>query len=246
MSRTLHADQLVAHRGWRNRYPENTLLAVEAAIAVGALHVEIDIQFTADGEIIVFHDRNLMRMCEVDHDVYSLNFADLAGYTVTSAQRLGSNDTDTHISRLHEVAALIQSHPAVTLYVEIKKDILDHYSPAQTLTALATALANVQPQVVLISFDYAILHNAAARGWRVGPVLCEWDDLGNPTLFPANPDCLFLDSVQIPQGERLDSLPFNCVVYEIGERDAALAWLARGASKVETYCIGEMLEHTGC
>ncbi|HCS29516.1 MAG TPA: hypothetical protein DIW43_18825 [Spongiibacteraceae bacterium] len=237
----LNADQLVAHRGWRNRYPENTLLAVNGAIDAGARHIEIDIQFTADAEVVVFHDRNLLRMCEVDLDIYSLSFADLRQFKVTSAQRLGSHDTDTHISSLREVGALVACHPDVTLYIEIKKDILDHFSSEQTLAALAEALPELRPRVVLISFDYAILHHAAALGWRVGPVLCEWHDLDTPTLFPANPDCLFLDREQIPLDARLDALPFNCVVYEIGSRDAALDWLARGAAKVETYYIGEML-----
>lgn len=239
--KSLTADQLVAHRGWRNRYPENTLLAVNGAIDAGARHIEIDIQFTADGEVVVFHDRNLLRMCEVDLDIYSLTFAELNQFKVTSAQRLGSHDTDTHISSLREVGALVQCHPAVTLYIEIKKDILDHFSSGQTLTALAEALPELRSRVVLISFDYAILHDAAALGWRVGPVLCEWHDLKTPALFPANPDCLFLDREQIPLNERLDTLPFNCVVYEIGSLDAALDWLARGATKVETYYVGEML-----
>lgn len=243
MSNRLTADRLVAHRGWRNRYPENTLLAVNAAITAGARHIEIDVQLTADGEVVVFHDRNLQRMCGVDADLYSLEFASLSHYTVSSAQRLGSNATDTHISSLSEVSELIQQHAGVTLYVEVKQDILEHFSREHTLAALAKALRPIRSQVVVISFDYAILHDAAALGWRVGPVLCEWDDLRDPTLFPANSDCLFLDCEQVPEGESLDALPFPGAVYEIGSRDVALQWLARGASKVETYCIGEMLEH---
>lgn len=242
MSTVLNADQLVAHRGWRNRYPENTLLAVAAAIDVGARHIEIDIQFTADGEAIVFHDRNLMRMCNEDLDLYSLRFAELEQFTVSSAQRLGSHATDTHISSLHEVAALIQRHPNVTLYVEIKKDILEAFSHEHTLARLEKTLKALQSQVVLISFDYAILHHAAQYGWRVGPVLFEWEDLRDRTLFPEKVDCLFLDCTQVPPDVDLSTLPFNCVVYEIGTREAALEWLARGADKVETYFIGEMLE----
>lgn len=243
MSSALTPDKLVAHRGWRNRYPENTLLAVEAAIAVGARHIEIDIQFSADGEAVVFHDRNLQRMCGVDLDLYQLKFADLGQYTVSSAERLGSHDTDTGISSLADIGARIQQHPNLTLYVEIKQDIFEYFSRAETLAVLEKSLSSVRSQVVLISFDYAILHDAAALNWRVGPVLCEWRDLAEPSLFPATSDCLFLDSAQVPEGEPLDTLPFPCVVYEIGTSQAALEWLARGASKVETYCIGEMLQH---
>ncbi len=243
MSQSLTADQLVAHRGWRNRYPENTLLAVAGAISAGARHVEIDIQFTADCEAVVFHDRNLKRMCGVDIDMYTLTLASLSQYTVSSAQRLGSNEHDTHISSLPELADLIEQHPEVTLYVEIKQDILDHFSHAQTLSVLAKALAAIRLQTVLISFDYAILLAAAALDWRVGPVLCKWNDLRENSDFPINAECLFVDGAQVPPDEKLDSLPLPCIVYEIGTRDAAIEWLARGAKKIETYCIGEMLEH---
>ena len=57
----LSPDQLVAHRGWQRRYPENTLLAVDKAIGAGARHVEIDVQFSGDGRAVVFHDPDLFR-----------------------------------------------------------------------------------------------------------------------------------------------------------------------------------------
>ncbi|MFT5033799.1 MAG: glycerophosphoryl diester phosphodiesterase, partial [Bacteroidia bacterium] len=193
-------------------------------------------------EAVVFHDRNLSRMCSVDRDIYSVELAALSQYTVSSAQRLGSHASDTYISRLSELGDLIQKHPAVTLYVEIKQDILEHFSRAQTLAVLAQALHSVRSRTVLISFDYAILHEAAALEWRVGPVLCQWEDARERSVFPARAECLFLDSARVPDGERLDSLPLPCVVYEIGTASLAQEWLARGASKVETYCIGEMLE----
>ncbi len=246
MSLSLTADQLVAHRGWRNRYPENTRLAVEGAIKAGARHIEIDIQFTADCEAVVFHDRNLNRMCGVETDIYTLTLNSLSRYTVSSAQRLGSNEHDTHISSLLELADLIEQHPEVTLYVEIKQDILEHFSHTQILDVLTTALATIRRQTVLISFDYAILLDAAALDWRVGPVLCDWKDLHENSNFPVNAECLFVDSEQVPPDIRLDSLPLPCIVYEIGTRGAALDWLARGAKKIETYCIGEMLEHPSC
>ncbi|MGF1546037.1 MAG: glycerophosphodiester phosphodiesterase family protein, partial [Thiotrichales bacterium] len=56
---------LVAHRGYALRYPENTLPAIEAALAAGARYVEIDVQLSADQVPVLFHDRSLMRMCEV-------------------------------------------------------------------------------------------------------------------------------------------------------------------------------------
>jgi glycerophosphoryl diester phosphodiesterase len=51
----------VAHRGYSAAYPENTLVAVEAAFAAGADVVEIDLLKSSDGEVVIFHDDTLDR-----------------------------------------------------------------------------------------------------------------------------------------------------------------------------------------
>ena len=54
---------VIAHRGFSGRYPENTLAAVRAALDLGVDFVEIDVHETRDGEVIVFHDYRLNRIC---------------------------------------------------------------------------------------------------------------------------------------------------------------------------------------
>jgi glycerophosphoryl diester phosphodiesterase len=56
---------IIAHRGFSGRYPENTLAAIRAALKLGVDFVEIDVQETCDGELIVFHDYRLHRICGV-------------------------------------------------------------------------------------------------------------------------------------------------------------------------------------
>ncbi len=54
-----------AHRGCSQRYPENTLLAFEQATAVQNLTgIELDIQMTKDGELVVIHDERVDRTTE--------------------------------------------------------------------------------------------------------------------------------------------------------------------------------------
>ncbi len=52
----------IAHRGASGYYPENTLLAFEEAIKANADIIELDLQLTADDNIVVFHDRNVDRI----------------------------------------------------------------------------------------------------------------------------------------------------------------------------------------
>ncbi|HUJ11404.1 MAG TPA: glycerophosphodiester phosphodiesterase [Verrucomicrobiae bacterium] len=56
---------IIAHRGFSSRYPENTLAAVRGALDLGVDFVEVDVHETRDGELIVFHDYRLKRICGV-------------------------------------------------------------------------------------------------------------------------------------------------------------------------------------
>lgn len=51
----------IAHRGYLEEYPENTLAAFQAAIDHGANMIEMDLQLTADDKWIVHHDYHLRR-----------------------------------------------------------------------------------------------------------------------------------------------------------------------------------------
>jgi glycerophosphoryl diester phosphodiesterase len=56
----------VAHRGSSGEAPENTLAAVELALAQHATFVEVDVQRTADGELVIMHDTTLRRTTDVE------------------------------------------------------------------------------------------------------------------------------------------------------------------------------------
>jgi glycerophosphoryl diester phosphodiesterase len=53
---------VIAHRGASHDEPENTLPAFERAIELGADFVELDVQVSLDGELVVFHDLGLDRL----------------------------------------------------------------------------------------------------------------------------------------------------------------------------------------
>jgi glycerophosphoryl diester phosphodiesterase len=52
---------VIAHRGASAYYPENTLASFAGAIDMGADMVELDVQLTDDGEVVVFHDAKISR-----------------------------------------------------------------------------------------------------------------------------------------------------------------------------------------
>ena len=61
---------IVAHRGAAGKAPENTLASIRQAIADGTDWVEIDVQESADGKVIVIHDSDFMKLANVDLKVW--------------------------------------------------------------------------------------------------------------------------------------------------------------------------------
>ena len=57
--------RLWAHRGCSQRHPENTLLSFEKAAEIpGLTGIELDIQMTKDGSLVVIHDERVDRTTE--------------------------------------------------------------------------------------------------------------------------------------------------------------------------------------
>lgn len=102
----------IAHRGLHdlcNGTPENSLAAFRQAVDA-QLAVECDVHLTADGEVVVFHDDTLTRMCGVDGIVEQQTLAELRTYRL--------QNTDQTIPTLRELLELIDGR--VPLLIELK------------------------------------------------------------------------------------------------------------------------------
>ncbi|MCS7303188.1 MAG: hypothetical protein NZ606_07130 [Candidatus Kapabacteria bacterium] len=73
-----HPRFVVAHRGASAVAPENTLVAIESAITAGAPMVEVDIQLTSDGHVVLFHDRILGRTTSGHGRTHRVTFGELS------------------------------------------------------------------------------------------------------------------------------------------------------------------------
>lgn len=68
---------VAAHRGNMSAFPENTMEAFESAVKMGCSWLELDIQKTADGTIVVTHDASTERVTGIHHTVGSTTLATL-------------------------------------------------------------------------------------------------------------------------------------------------------------------------
>lgn len=77
-----------AHRGLHDNEtdaPENSMPAFQKAVDAG-YGIELDVQMTADGQVVVTHDFHLKRICGVDKQVNELTYEELRQYTILKSQ----------------------------------------------------------------------------------------------------------------------------------------------------------------
>jgi glycerophosphoryl diester phosphodiesterase len=68
---------VIAHRGASSYAPENTLAAFDLALDLGYGHLELDVDLTRDGHIIVMHDETVDRTTNGTEPVRSQTLAEL-------------------------------------------------------------------------------------------------------------------------------------------------------------------------
>jgi len=103
---------LIAHRGLHNaaeNIPENSLPAFEAACQAGYA-IETDLHITLDGQVVVFHDHDLQRMCGVDGVVEQMTLAEIRRHNLQGTKEVAPT--------LDELLRLVKGR--VPLLLELK------------------------------------------------------------------------------------------------------------------------------
>ncbi|MGM9950032.1 MAG: glycerophosphoryl diester phosphodiesterase membrane domain-containing protein [Lysinibacillus sp.] len=81
--------KVIAHRGFKEEELENTISSLHAAVEAGADIVEIDVQETRDGEFVVFHDTDLIRLAGKNQKVYDMTQEELMEVEIWSKDKVG-------------------------------------------------------------------------------------------------------------------------------------------------------------
>lgn len=134
-----------AHRGLHKldkTVPENSLAAFRDAAKAG-YGVELDVRISADGEIVVFHDAELERMCGVSGRVEDKSYSELSELSLAS--------TGERIPRLIDVFDLIDGR--VPVIIELKSGNRNRELCERTLQLMD----DYYGQVCIESFDPAIV-----------------------------------------------------------------------------------------
>lgn len=138
-----HGDRpaIVGHRGVRGPLPENTIAAFRRAIEGGADAVELDVRLCRDGDVVVCHDADLVRVAEDARLVADLDASELGQVD------LGRGEGVPRLSHVVEVCR----QAGIGLNVELKHDVP---SRLDLVVAAARVLGRQRDvDVVVSSFD---------------------------------------------------------------------------------------------
>lgn len=234
---------LVAHRGYAARYPENTLVSLQAAVAAGARWLEFDVQLSADAVPVLLHDAGLQRTAGRPESVFDLTARELQDISTGEPARFGDRFAGVGMPTLAAVVDWLVGVPQVQVFVELKTESIQRFGSERVHRAVAMALEPVRERCVLISYDDAFLFAARlAAPVRIGWVLAAWDAAHLRRARALAPDVLFTNHTRLPAASAaLWPGPWQWAVYEITAAEQALALAARGITYIETMAVGELL-----
>jgi glycerophosphoryl diester phosphodiesterase len=114
-----------AHRGLHDKtHPENTMAAFQRAVQKG-FDIELDVTYTKDNQIVVFHDNNLKRLCRVEGNIQDKTFDEIKSLPILQ--------TGETIPLLSDV---LQTLPQETYYLIELKSVTRYKSFVQSFIKL--------------------------------------------------------------------------------------------------------------
>jgi glycerophosphoryl diester phosphodiesterase len=172
---------LIAHSGGECEAPTNTLYAWKTALASGADMLELDVQLSADGELVVIHDDTVDRTTNGSGRVDQMSVAELKALdnayefqlqpgdgctgatpgvypfrgvaTGAVAPPAGFDANDFRIPTLREV---LESFPESLMSIEIKGSAPEAFAAAESLASMLRSFGR-DDDVLIASFDDAVI-----------------------------------------------------------------------------------------
>jgi len=182
-----HRIEIMAHRGYVAKGPENTIEAIKGAIEAKADYVEIDVLQTKDGDLAVIHDTNLKRLTGVNMQVYDLTMDELRKLEVKQGDLTG------RISSLTEVMDFAKGK--IKLNIEIKT----HGREQHLIDTFIRMIREHQfeNECVVTSLDYEILQlvKSAEPKLKVGYIMFA----GVPNIGKLDVDFVVLEEYMVKE-----------------------------------------------
>lgn len=154
--------KIFAHRGYSGKYPENTMIAFKKALECGVDGIELDVQLTKDGEVVIIHDETIDRTTTGKGFVIDYTYEELEKFDASfKFKDLGFNKIPT----LREYFQLVKDYDIVT-NVELKTGINEYLGIEEKVWELIKEY-NLEEKVIISSFN----HFSVMRMKKIAPQL---------------------------------------------------------------------------
>lgn len=238
----------VAHRGASAHAPENTLAAVREGVRMGAHMVEIDVQRTADGELILMHDTNLLRTTDTEEVFPGRDSYAVSAFTMAEVRRLDAGSwfdesfAGEPVPTLAETLAVLRGGE-VGLLLEVKEPARYPGIEAEIAAELSRdrwwlrpAPSKLAHRLVIQSFDWASMKRSQDLLPRIPHGLlgrvpeadiagyATWADQINPGYTTV--DAAYVDAVQ--------EAGLEIYVYTVNRAEDMRAQIAKGVDGIIT------------
>ncbi|WP_162046270.1 glycerophosphodiester phosphodiesterase family protein [Vibrio taketomensis] len=145
---------IVGHRGVAGRYPENTLVSIQAAIDLGLKWIEVDVQPTKDNQLVVCHDHTIDRC--------SNGFGRVDSYTLEELQQFDFGGWFAPEFNFQPILTLEQLLTLIApldigLNIEVKIDTNNYQDAVSALQNTLTKFNLPTQRILISSFDHATL-----------------------------------------------------------------------------------------
>ena len=155
--------KLFGHRGYSGKYPENTLLAFQKAIEAGADGIELDVQFSKDGKLIVMHDERVDRTTNGTGFVRDLTLEEIKA--LDASFKFHDETGPVQVPTLCEVLEYVKDKDIVT-NIELKTGVFE-YPGIEKAVSEYIRKYNVADKVIISSFN----HFSVMRMREIDPAL---------------------------------------------------------------------------
>ena len=231
----------IAHRGYASAFPENTLIALDAARQAGAKFVEVDIQLSADLVPVLFHDRDLQRLCQQTGAIHDYDFSELEKFNVTDVEKFSDKYANNKITTLQVFIDYVKLHPELNAFIELKRSMIEKFGEECVLDILLPLFNGMKEQISFISYNQPILktiHNST--DYATGIVVDDWAEYNNDADWIS--EWVFCSSDGLPEDNAELEIKPKIAVFEVGNISLAKQLLAKGIYHLETFRIKEMLQ----
>lgn len=233
-----HPDRplIFGHRGASKVAPENTLPAFEAAVRLGADGVELDVQYSSDGKLVIFHNTTLDKTSTGTGRVTAHTLEELRD--LDAGSWFGPQFAGTRIPTLDEVLDLLKGK----LLVNIELKTFDMASRGLAADVVRTVRAHgMTDEVVLSSFNPFALRAAKQAGPEIetglllAPDLPGWTRWGlirrHSRADGIHPELAMVDAAYVATARRL-GLPVR--VWTVNEAADIRRLIALGVDAIIT------------